>query len=363
MLVMISGCGQQGEFNPEIHKGTQGLIIEVLKNSPPAEIYEGENFKIVTRLINKGAYQINNGILLLTLEKDFVEVTGSEKINFNLKGKDAYNLWDDEKIISYDLNAKLLDAMSEKHESTFYLTSCYDYETIASFDICIDTNPYNKKSTTPVCEVKPLSSSGQGSPVAVTNVEQDISEDADSIRPMFNIFIQNKGQGDVITPGNAELVCSSGKIDRNNFNTLVLEEVEFSNYKKSKGQITCSPQVIKLDQGQTEIRCSVKSGLISKNTPSYMTTLKIHLKYDYTFTEILALDIKNDPAFDDETGKEKTQTAETTVNYGIKYGSKCYSPYETFDCYDLSDGASCPSGYHDKAGFCPGSENIRCCIR
>ena len=361
---MISGCDQQNDFNPDIHKGSQGLVIEVLKNSPPNEVYEGENFKIVARLINKGAYAIKNGILLLTLEKDFVDLKGNERINFNLQGKDPFNSWDDEKIISYDLSAKKLDEMSEKHESVLFLTTCYDYETIASFDICIDTNPYNKKSTAEpiVCQAKALSSSGQGSPIVVTTVEQDISEETDYIRPMFNIYIQNKGEGDTITPGSEELVCSSGKIDKENFNRLELTDVEFSTYKKSNGQITCSPQIIKMDENQAEIRCIVNSGLISKNNPSYQTTLKIHLRYGYTETKVLDLDIKNDPAYDEETETESL-TQKTTYNYGTKYGSKCNTPYQDFDCYDLSNNAVCPSGYYDKKGYCPGSSDIRCCVK
>ena len=299
LILLISGCNQQGEFNPDVHKGTQGLVIDILQNSPPPEVYEGENFKIVMRLINKGAYPITNGILLLTTEKDFIDLKkGSEQINFKLKGKDPYNVWDDEKIESYDLYAKGLDEMSEKHESVMFLTACYDYETIASFDICIDTNPYNKKNTEPVCKVATLSSSGQGAPIAVTNVEQDISEETNYIRPMFNIYIQNKGQGDVITPGSESSVCSSTPIDKKVFNTLELKEVEFSNYKKSHGDIECSPKVIKLDEDGAIVRCIVNSGLISKNEPSYLTTLKISLKYGYTTTEVINLDIKNDPAYD-----------------------------------------------------------------
>jgi len=149
---------------------------------------------------------------------------------------------------------------------------------------------------------------------------------------------------------------------------LVLEEVEFSNYKKSRGQITCSPQVIKLYDSEAKIRCSLDSGLISKTSPSYITSLKIHLRYGYTETEIINLDIKNDPAFDEATeGNEQTSASSAAsvqeTQVGTKVGYKCNAQYSSFDCYDLSNSAECPSGFHDIVGYCSGPTNIRCCIK
>jgi hypothetical protein len=372
LLLVMYGCQTKNEFNTDVYKGTNGLVVEVLKNSPPAEVYEEESFKIVTRLINKGAYPIQDGIFLLTLEKDFIDLEGSEITRFGLNGKNAFSAWDDEEIKSFDLTAKKLDSLSERHESIMLLTACYDYETLASFDICIDTNPYNKKSTSdPLCQVKQLTSAGQGSPMAVTTVEQDISEEANYIRPMFDISIENKGKGDVTAPGSQGIICSSGPIGlkKNNiFNMVELKEVEFSNLKKSTGQIKCSPQTIKLEDNKATIRCIVNSGLISKNDPSYQTALKITLKYSYTETKIIYLDIKNDPGIEDEGGdfsadiSGTTDITETTIE-GTKYGPKCKSPYSQFDCYDLSNGAKCPTGFHDIAGYCAGPANVRCCIK
>jgi hypothetical protein len=86
---------------------------------------------------------------------------------------------------------------------------------------------------------------------------------------------------------------------------------------------------------------------------------------------MIYLDIKNDPAYDDincdaqsmqETGSSSS-SGTSSASYGTKYGAKCNSPYSSFDCYDLSDGAVCPSGFHSVIGSCPGSSDIKCCIK
>jgi hypothetical protein len=371
-LIVISGCQKNPEMNQNVYKGTNGLVVEVLKNSPPTEVYEEESFKIVARLINKGAYPITNGIFLLTLEKDFIDLQGSEINQFGLDGKNAFNAWNDEVIKSYDLTAKRLDSLSEKHESIMLLTACYDYETLASFDICIDTNPYNKKSTSdPVCQVKQLTSAGQGSPVVVTIVEQDISEETNYVRPMFDIYIENKGKGDVTAPGSQGLICSSSPINEEKkdiYNMIDLKEVEFSNLKKSSGQIKCTPQLMKLENNKATARCTVNSGLISKNNPSYQTALKITLKYSYTETQTVYVDIKNDPGVEDDAetfgASIPGKTDSTETSEGTNYGVNCKTPYSQFDCYDLSNNAKCPTGFHDIVGYCPNLPNeIRCCIK
>ncbi len=298
ILFILSGCdfqfGSSTEFNPEVHKGSEGLSIEILKNTPPDEIYEDEIFKIVARLINKGAYAINNGVVSLTYEKEFVDLLSNQKITFDLKGKDVYNTYDDEDLAVFDLKAKLLDPMSEVHTSLLLLTSCYDYETIASFQVCIDTNIYQiRPEDEKICTVKDLSSTGQGGPLVVTRVEQDISG-GEYIIPHYKIYLQNKGKGEVIKYGKKDEACSSVGITGDDYNVVELIDVEFSNYKLSNKDIKCTPDVVKLKNREAMIRCYLDKNVIKNTDPSFVTSLKIHIRYGYTETESMLLDVLND---------------------------------------------------------------------
>ncbi len=61
ILVLFSfGCQQRGSrTGPEVveyHKGTMGLDVEIVKNLPPSEIIQGNDFVIALELRNKGAH-------------------------------------------------------------------------------------------------------------------------------------------------------------------------------------------------------------------------------------------------------------------------------------------------------------------
>ena len=411
-LLLFSSCdvfqfGSSGDFNPEVHTGSEGLRVEILQNTPPDEIYEDEQFKVVAKLINKGAYEINNGIVSLTYEKEFVDLLSERKKTFSLKGKDVYNMWDDEELAVFDLRTKLLDKMSEMHTSLLLLTNCYDYETIASFQVCIDTNIYGiRPAGGEVCTVKDLTSSGQGGPLVITKVEEDISG-GEYIIPHFKIYVQNRGNGEVIRYGKKEEACSSVGIIGDDYNVIDLVEVELSSYKLSRGDIKCSPDTIKLKDREVMIRCYLDKNVIKNTDPSFVTSLKIHLRYSYTRTESILLDILNDESKEKEESEEKIYDkgdepcinaggtckwigegcpdgefvpnlclSESSANYkccipekgigriGTNIGVHCNKdPYLNSYCYDLSDGKTCPSGLIDTPGYCLGYPSyIRCCV-
>ncbi len=294
VLISLAGCSQQGEWQKvEIYKGTNELDVSVMKSAPPDEVYEDEPFKIVSKVSNKGAYQIENGILTLGYERAFIDLTSSRKsVSISLEGKSPSNVWDDEEIITFDLRSKYLDKNSEIHTTTLLLTSCYDYETIATFSVCIDTNIFETRPKDTTCTVTDKTSSGQGAPVAVTRVEEDISG-GDYITPHFTIYIQNRGRGYVMEYGNRD-ACTSKGIGKDNFNVVNLYDVELGEFSLRKGDLRCSPELIKLRDNEAKIRCSLERNTIKSTDPSYITSLKVHLQYGYTRTDSIEMNILND---------------------------------------------------------------------
>jgi len=371
LLIFLSGCegidfsglgiGSGKEFNPEVHKGNQGLVVEIIDNSPPSQLYEDENFKVVARLINKGAYEISSGILLLNYEKEFVDLQGDRKKIFNLEGKDVYNLWDDEEVLTFDMKTKLLDIMSKKHTSLITLTGCYDYETIASFQVCIDTNIYQTRpEEESVCTVRDQTSSGQGGPLIVSRVEEDISGGG-YIIPQFKIYIENTGEGDIVRYGKKEQACASTGIEAGDYEVVDIIDVELSDYKLSKGQIKCSPGEIKLTEEKGILRCYLNVNDIKSTDSSFVTSLKIHLRYGYTQTESKYVDIL------DDISKEGRSISIEEIDSGGESSGSSEIYGDCFDskgrylgiCQDISK--SCEGGY--LSGYCPGGGNIKCCVK
>ena len=88
VLLFISGCKGNGvtkffkkgsDFNPattsaDLYKGSKGLTMEFLEKTPSAEIFEGGVLFIGAKLANEGAYDIDNGFLLLNLERDYMQL-------------------------------------------------------------------------------------------------------------------------------------------------------------------------------------------------------------------------------------------------------------------------------------------------
>ncbi len=84
LILFLLGCtgGGSGPSSAKIvenlHKGTQGLVIEFGKNTPPVKVAENDFFPAVVYLKNKGAFDINNGYLLLNLDENLDLNSGIE---------------------------------------------------------------------------------------------------------------------------------------------------------------------------------------------------------------------------------------------------------------------------------------------
>jgi hypothetical protein len=92
----------------------------------------------------------------------------------------------------------------------------------------------------------------------------------------------------VISGDRIEEACSSEKFAREDFNTIDLKELRFSDYSYPD-DIECGPLPIRLKDGQDTLRCVLKQTIpegkkISTAMPTYSTNLYIKLSYGYTFT-------------------------------------------------------------------------------
>lgn len=296
IISLLYGCTSPNNNSPvtdtKVYQGTGGLDIEFLKDSPPNEVYEQETFQVVAMLKNKGAYEIKNGQIVLTYEKDYI-ASNIDKINFALDGKTIYTPQDDEKINSFYLNTKEIPAMSQTFSSIILLTACYDYATILQTEVCIDTDPHETKTIEKACKSESRSFSGQGSPIEVERVEPKMISTQNGILPQFKIYLQNSGDGEVISKNKINEICGFGNIEKSDINGVTLKEIRFSKYSKKNDDISCLPQFIKLVDGQDYFVCTLNEDkVIDSETSTFLTDLYLEFDYGYTITKSKEFSIK-----------------------------------------------------------------------
>ncbi|TKJ17426.1 hypothetical protein CEE44_02725 [Candidatus Woesearchaeota archaeon B3_Woes] len=284
VLLFVVGCSQsEGPSatitNEDLYKGNIGLVANFGQNMPPVKVYENDIFPVGIELSNKGAFDIIEGYLLLNLEEDNMELEKGDIIkNLKLKGKSLGNPKGDMEIVSFFVKAKELGKETETITSNIIATSCYRYKTFFSKTVCVDTDFYNLKKAKKACSAQDMVfGSGQGSYVPIVRIEPNMMEDDGIIKPMFVIYIENKGQGEVTNPNSIKKICSDEQINPEDLNYIEVEAF------LSETPLVCRPSPIKLQEREKVVRCVLEEG-ISKDVPSYSTILTVNLDYGYTDT-------------------------------------------------------------------------------
>ena len=82
VILIISGCGGSGPdypiTNKDYQKGTSGLNFEFIPNTPPNNVFEESVFDVATDVWNKGAYEVTEGYMTLTVDETYMCVLDSE---------------------------------------------------------------------------------------------------------------------------------------------------------------------------------------------------------------------------------------------------------------------------------------------
>ena len=311
VLIFLTGCidlspKKTTTTSSSLYKGIQGLEVSFVKNAPPSSVFANAPFKVIVNIKNKGAYDIlttstgdfdpaQKGIFVLIPEGgyvDFKEMDKSEGVLpgdtsafFEVRGKSLSNDVGDEVRIHSTLTARDLSSLSAVHASSIFATVCYPYQTKVSTSVCIDSDIYDLGPVKKACDGKDLSfSGGQGAPVAVTKVEVRMSPEGESVKPQFLIYVENKGDGEVVEKDGYVEACNSGIPSETNqlykyFNVVNIEA------KLSGDKLDCrqgdNEGIVILDGKKGIIKCS--SGEIDTKN-AYVAPLSIVLDYGYTRT-------------------------------------------------------------------------------
>lgn len=312
LILFLAGCGSNGNDGQtyfdesDIYTGTDSLGIELMENMPQDEAYQNSVVKFGMILSNKGAFDITDGFLALSVEDDYLSIdswdlkgvngnilSGNEVVTFGLRGKSIRDQNGESGFAIATLKSKTIPKQEPKeHTSTIVLSACYPYHTLLSEAVCVDTDIYNLKNIKKSCEIEDISSSGQGAPIAVTDVKVNMIPDADGsiIKPEFIIKIENLGEGRALfnNPTSIENACTSETLTKDDFNKIIVWA------KLSDKSLKCKPSDKKIDPNEyvgfvditeenLEIRCVLDEG-ISLDKGTYLSPLLIELKYGYIYS-------------------------------------------------------------------------------
>jgi len=305
LLFFSFGCSPEtGETDVDYRKGTQGIVMNFMTDMPPATMYDNMPIDLVVEVRNKGAYpqpnpitgwainvisQTTKGIGTLYLSGfDNTLIMGMPKQMsiLDLEGKNPYNPEGGYDVVSFKGNIINFDSRNiDSYNANFLVTSCYNYETIASQTVCVDPEPYSTKEKTKVCIIPPSYSlsGGQGAPVAVTKIEETVL----SNKIQFKIYIKNFGDGKIIDKNRLNIDCPYS-LDYTN-----LDKVYVSG-RVSGYSLSCKPRnPITLTKGGGSVICTIPKPVVSKS--AYTTPLQVKLEYGYSSSIQKSVEILNTP--------------------------------------------------------------------
>ncbi|MFC1768176.1 hypothetical protein ACFLZX_00290 [Nanoarchaeota archaeon] len=302
IFIFVVGCEDNGPSvtSEDVYKGTTGMEISFQENKPPEESYVGRYFFMNLDVWNKGAYDVEDGYILINLddthmivreEPRFGEPSSFNKldeshISFQLFGRNTLNIQGEHD--SFGLKIETPKILSlEEQDSSLSVSVCYPYHTIASPNVCIDTDPLGlREGGTRACEASDVSlSGGQGGPVGVKRVEVEMLPTTDErrVQPQFIIHIDNFGSGDVFAPEKANDVCY-GKYNEDDLNK-VLVTASLPDGKELDCDIESDEKTFLVDMESKEkfAICTLEEGFNIEGG-SYTVPLNIRLDYSYRTT-------------------------------------------------------------------------------
>lgn len=292
-ILLLSGCSNLNTtqhtinkdfIDTEFHTGIDGLVMEFLDDTPD-KIYENTPLDIMIEYSNMGAFDITIGKIYLSgYDNEYINLYPDYLPNLEAEGKSIFNPDGRiKKIETFSDNSISLPHGVDKITQIIKATACYEYRTEASAEVCIDPKT-TKSIREDVCSIHPVSlSGGQGAPVAVTKIEEEVYQD----KLQFRIYFENKGGGTVIRPG-AINDCHTS-LQREDANRLEVNKVSFSGKT-----MRCEPQnPINLDDNERGfIFCYYEGDL---GDDAYNTILHIELDYGYRNTIQKSIEILKEP--------------------------------------------------------------------
>lgn len=286
LLVLLVACAARKakEAQPvDFRSGSQGLMLTFVPNLPPPKIFDREPFNAMVQVENRGTSNVGAPYDRIYLSGfDNTIITGintyGEQIPV-MEGRGPFMPQGGIDTVNFRATIQSLSGKRiDKYQPTILATACYNYETIASAQVCIDPNPYSATSVQRVCTPGSVGTGSQGAPIAVTTVNVEPSPG----KTRFTIRIQNVGGGDVFRFGPQYMDSCSPYNPGLGFDEVDFLQVGEVSVSDVSIRETCKPidntGHIRLTNGQATLFCEY-SGM--REQSPYLTPLNVILRYGY----------------------------------------------------------------------------------
>jgi len=154
------------------------------------------------------------------------------------------------------------------------VTACYPYKTKMTKNICYDPT-IGTQTRTETCTFQPAIAitTGQGAPIAITNVQIDRRDQGNKAK--ITLTIENKAKGNIRTINNPTVDCNGQVPGPNEVNRIRIDKIMFSG-KTGNCNPTVGEQAV-VEAGKTIISCEFSD----MGTTTSQRQLEVELSYGY----------------------------------------------------------------------------------
>lgn len=272
------GGGGKDKIVEDDFKGTDGLVMKFIEGLPPKSVWKNIEFGVWIEAQNKGLNDINVGKICIGSFPSSVFTKSDSCLSLGkIQGRRIFPNGEIMVFGEKDWDGFMVKENQQYNKDTLYTISaraCYEGSTSLQPLVCIkNLRADNQDSVCDVGSIK-IESGGQGAPVSVTSIQEEIIPRGNENELLFNIEVSNVGGGDVIRRG-----AISGNnnciFDNRKDEDIVNIDVELPGFGKAKcrneGEV-----IIVNGKGQT-----ICSGIRVGSSDNFALPLNIKLNYGY----------------------------------------------------------------------------------
>lgn len=286
LLLALMSCTSGSTSEPvptDFRTGTNGLRLNFVPNLPPPRLFDREPLNVMIEVENLGTSSVGGpGDTIYLSGFDPTIITGINRYGQRIppiEGRGPYMPQGGIDTVNFMATVQSLAGRRiDKYNPVILATACYNYETLASAQVCIDPDPYAPTRTERICTPSNVGLGSQGAPIAVSSVEVTPSPG----KTRFKIDIQNTGGGDVFRSGSRYLEKCNPYNPGLTFNEVDFVEVLDVAVSDISIRESCKPLDdeghIRLTNGQGSLFCEFDGAF--GNSP-YITPLNVILRYGY----------------------------------------------------------------------------------
>jgi hypothetical protein len=275
LMVVASyvGCGGNVSSQEPVNYrvGSQGLEMRWAQGNR-FTFYEGDDVSLLLELRNRGTAPVFGQLFITGYDPNFMTLSVYPSSFISLEPKNEFDPTGDfSTIATIAANSVRLPNNRERFTQAIQVTACYEYETLASVEVCVDPDPMNRRIDNKVCQLSARGAGAQGHPVVITSVQPFVNQR--DIR--FQIRLANSGGGQIYDKRTSFGKCAVGL----NYDEVDLVYVQ--SVRLAGRPLTCEPlNPVRMLNGQGTITCICR-GCVDQNLGAYWSLLELDLAYNY----------------------------------------------------------------------------------